>query len=250
MKLVGVALVIAVGGGCKSSPNGEDLLNEKRTSLAIVYETVRAKLAANPAPLATDGITDVTVPLKAWNPTADSGNTVMMFDGDLKSLPTPGSGGMGFQKAPSGVEMSYLKFDPTFEFQHIAEWIAQGSSSFYPEHHKDPKDAQALIDRFLGIQYIVVTRAIDFGPPKATEPGKFSPGHIVAEALVYDVKGGAHGGFRFGATNSQSVTVPSTEVERFLTEDMGKHMRLEFDEKLRKLVPGSAGFDELVYGHR
>jgi hypothetical protein len=43
---------------------------------------------------------------------------------------------------------------------------------------------------------VIVVRALEYVAPHVISDDKFTAGHPLAEARIYDVQGGEHGGFR------------------------------------------------------
>lgn len=214
------------------------VLDTNRDAYTTVLEPVIKAVVANPPPVTADGVLGIAAPLIDW---ANGGNTIVLMEWTAKSAaqkerlrPSTRDG----KKEWYGL---WEYHSTTYPADAISYW--SGESKFSQLGNAD--DAKAVVDHIRRLQYVVVIRVLAFDAPQIKDTYDSStkhviPGHVVAEARIFDTKGADHGGFVFEGTHSGNASGRDmSQLSSALEHDLALGGEAAFQEKLAKLVPGS-----------
>jgi hypothetical protein len=236
----------------KGRPTGGDkLLDGKKAELAAKVAPVVKAIAANPPVLTADGLTGAQGPFTAF----PKGNTAVVAETDLKELRPGGQDtAMLHQRTRTGVDLGSIRIYGSIFFVQMAGWASDNNTGVFKSYnYADPAKAQALIDGWAGLKYVIVVRVLDVVKPELVTSTEFKPGHMTCEALVYDTTGAPHGGFRYEVTSDKEITASADRVDDAFAADMDAMQKIAFDQALAKIAPGSAkmdDFDSAGFGDR
>lgn len=138
-----------------------------------------------------------------------------------------------------------FEFSEYTDFREPITWLRTGKveSGWAP----GVNDVHRAFKRFVAVRYVVVLRKRERVAPSA-KGSSFSPGVYRGEALAYDLSPSEPkylGGFRFGATNSDSVNVRFTakqgdsEKNSWLLHDLKYRTYINLHDMLLARAPGA-----------
>ena len=222
----------------------------KRAEIAAFVEPIHAKVTGQLAPLTVDGITGVQGPLITW--LRPGGDTIVMLESQVVAINKDAEANSTLPlRTHDGTKIEMLKLFGTIDFVALVDWaVGKTFGTVWDAWVKDAASAQQTIDHALAVRYVIVIRILEYVGAQVlmNDTQKFTPGRIVAEARVLDIKGNDHGGFRFTATNSDKVTLYGGTIDELAT-NLSTNISTAFDQGLQKLVPGSSKLDDFVMLH-
>lgn len=250
MRLIGLLCVAVALVGCEpSEQEKKDAARTKQTKEALAtldanrdayasfLEPVIKSVNANPAPLTTDGVIGVTAPLVDW---LHGGSTILLMEWDAKSAHQKKQVRPATRDGKSIFEFwMYRSSDDPSDVIYYWSGVKTWSGL------RTKENAQAVVDHVKKLQYVVVIRVLEFVAPKLGETTSgtdvdVTPGHVDAEARIFDVKGADHGGFLFQATHSGDASGANmSSLHSALLHDLEINGEAAFQKKLTALIPSS-----------
>jgi hypothetical protein len=97
---------------------------------------------------------------------------------------------------------------------------------------------KGAFERLAAIEHVVVIKVLSLTKPRFVGDGQFEPGTVSGEAHVFTLDGAKHhGGVRFSARSSPTVSAQTKYTDSDLSKDLGSNAMSDVSRKLAAQMP-------------